>query len=165
MKVKHTIVDNFLPKENFIKIKDFLLGENFPWFYRPNITFENKSEGPLFYMTHLFYINNQPNSSYYDFLKENLLNFMDIKSLIRIKANLYPNQSIKKINEMHVDYDFKHNGAIFSINTNNGGTLLKDGTKIDSIENRMLFFDPSIEHDSENCTDQKARININFNYF
>ena len=29
----------------------------------------------------------------------------------------------------------------------------------------MLFFDPSIEHDSENCTNDKVRINININYF
>jgi hypothetical protein len=42
---------------------------------------------------------------------------------------------------------------------------LKDGTKIDSVENRILFFNPSEEHDSENCTDEKTRINININYF
>ena len=165
MKVKHQVIDNFLPKENFIKIKELLLGKDFSWFYYSNISFNKKSEGPLFYMTHLFYEQNKPNSNFYDFLKDNLLNFMDIKSLIRVKANFYPNQSIKEINEMHVDYDFKHKGAIFSINTNNGGTLLKDGTKIDSVENRILFFDPSIEHDSENCTDQKVRVNININYF
>lgn len=165
MKIKHNIVDNFLPKENFIRVKELLLSNDFPWFYYKNITFGNESKGPLFYMSHAFYNNNQPNSSSYNFLKENLLKFMNIKSLIRVKANFYPNQSIKEINEMHKDYEFKHKGAIFSINTNNGGTLLKDGTKIDSIENRMLFFDPSIEHDSENCTDQKVRINININYF
>jgi hypothetical protein len=165
MKVKHQIIDNFLPKENFIKIKELILGKDFPWFYYSNISFKKESNGRLFYMTHLLYNNNQPNSSSYNFLKENLLNFMDIKSLIRVKANFYPNQSMKEINEMHVDYDFKHKGAIFSINTNNGGTLLKDGTKIDSVENRILFFDPSIEHDSENCTDQKVRVNININYF
>jgi len=165
MKVKHQIIDNFLPKENFIKIKELLLGKDFPWFYYSNISFKKETNGRLFYMAHLFYTNNQPNSSSYNLLKENLLNFMDIKSLLRVKANLYPNQFLKKINEMHVDYDFKHKGAIFSINTNNGGTLLKDGTKIDSVENRILFFDPSIEHDSENCTDQKVRVNININYF
>jgi hypothetical protein len=69
------------------------------------------------------------------------------------------------MDEMHIDYKYKHNGAIFSINTNNGGTILKDGTKIDSVENRILFFNPSEEHDSENCTDEKTRINININYF
>ena len=157
--MNYKIVDNFLPKENFIKIKELLLGNTFPWFYFPYISdLEKVSKGNLFYK-------HEPYSSFYDIIKNNLLNFMNIKSIIRVKANLYPNQSIKKLNEMHIDYDFKHNGAIFSINTNNGGTILEDGTKIDSIENRILFFDPFLSHDSENCTDQKVRVNININYF
>jgi len=160
----YKIIDNFLPKENFNILKTLMLGKNFPWYYFPNITFSKESKGSLFYMQHLFF-EIEPNSDFYLIIKENLLKFIDIKSLIRVKGNFYPNQKIVDINEMHVDYNFKHKGAIFSINTNNGGTLLKNGTKIDSIENRMLFFDPSIEHDSENCTDEKTRINININYF
>jgi LmbE family N-acetylglucosaminyl deacetylase len=39
------------------------------------------------------------------------------------------------------------------------------GAEIKSIENRVLLFDPSTEHHSTTCTDQKVRININFNYF
>jgi hypothetical protein len=163
--MNHKIIDNFLPKENFIKIKEVLMGKDFPWFYFPDISFKGViSEGSLFYMQHLFY-KHEPNSAFYNFIKDNLLNFIDIKALIRVKANLYPNQNIKKINEMHTDYKYTHKGAIFSINTNNGGTILKDGTKVNSIENRILFFDPSIEHDSENCNDEKTRINININYF
>jgi len=163
-KIKYKVVDNFLPKENFNILKTLMLSKNFPWYYFPNITFPKTSKGNLFYMQHLFF-EKEPNSDFYLIIKENLLNFIDIKSLIRVKGNFYPNQNIKDIDEMHVDYTFKHKGAIFSINTNNGGTLLKDGTKIDSIENRILFFDPSIEHDSENCTNAKVRVNININYF
>lgn len=163
-KIKYKVIDNFLPKENFNILKTLMLSKNFPWYYFPNITFPKTSKGNLFYMQHLFF-EKEPNSAFYSIIKENLLNFIDIKSLIRVKGNFYPNQNIKDIDEMHVDYTFKHKGAIFSINTNNGGTLLKDKTKIDSVENRILFFDPSIEHDSENCTDEKVRINININYF
>ena len=141
------------------------MGKHFPWFYLPDISFTNQiSEGPLFYMQHLFF-KNAPCSSFYDLIKENLLDFMDIKALIRVKANFYPNQKIKKLNEPHIDFDYNHKGALFSINTNNGGTLLKNNVKINSIENRILFFNPFEEHDSENCTDQKVRINININYF
>jgi len=163
--MNHKIIDNFLPKENFLKIKDVLMGKKFPWFYLPDISYKDKaSEGPLFYMQHLLY-KHEPNSSFFNFIKDNLLDFIDIKALIRVKANFYPNQNIKKLNEPHIDYDYLHKGAIFSINTNNGGTLLKDGSRIDSVENRILFFNPSEEHDSENCTDEKVRINININYF
>jgi len=163
--MEYKVIDNFLPKENFIKIKELLLGINFPWFYYPNISRAEKvSKGKLFYMNHIFY-EYEPRSTFYGTIKNNLLNFMDIKSIIRVKANLYPNQNIRKINEMHRDYEYSHKGAIFSVNTNNGGTILEDGTKIDSVENRILLFDPSLEHDSENCTDEKTRINININYF
>jgi len=161
----YKVIDNFLPKENFLKIKNVLMGKEFPWFYLPDISHKDViSNGPMFYMQHLFY-KHEPNSSFFELIRTNLLDFIDIKALIRVKANLYPNQNIKKLNEPHTDFNYSHKGAIFSINTNNGGTLLKDGTKIDSIENRILFFDPSEEHDSENCTDQKIRVNININYF
>ena len=53
---------------------------------------------------------------------------------------------------------------MFSINTNDGGTILS-GNKIDSIENRVVLFDGNKPHSSSTCTNQKARFNINFNYF
>ena len=169
IKIEYKLIDNFLPKENFLVIKEMLLGNYFPWYYYPNIVdLKEKSPGPLFYMMHLFY-NYDPvegsMSGYFDIIKNNLLKFIDVKALMRVKANLNPNQNIKRINHPHADYPFTHKGAIFSVNTCNGGTLLKDGTKIDSVENRILFFDPSLEHDVELCTDQKVRVNININYF
>jgi hypothetical protein len=165
IKVKYKVIDNFLPKENFLIIKKIMLSNDFPWYYVPDISQENKiSKGTSFYMMHLLYYNEKA-SNFFDIIKNNLLKFMDIKALIRIKANLYPNQSIKRLNEPHQDYTFSHCGAVYSINTCNGGTLLQDGTKIDSVENRILFFDPSLSHDTEFCTDQKIRANININYF
>ena len=88
------------------------------------------------------------------------------KSLIRIKANAYPKNGNKIIKHRpHIDNSFEHKGAIFYLNTNNGKTILKDGTEIDSIANRMLLFDSSKSHSSTNCTDAKMRFNININYF
>ena len=159
------IIDNFLPTKNFLIIKETILSNTFPWYYVPDVSTKNKiSKGKLFYMSHELY-NNKQYSSFFPIIKNNLLNFFDIKDLIRAKVNFYPNQNIKKLNEPHTDYPFFHKGAIFSINTCNGGTLLQDGTKIDSIENRMLFFNPSLYHDTEYCTDQKMRVNVNINYF
>ena len=65
----------------------------------------------------------------------------------------------------HVDCEFNHNGFLFYLNTNNGFTRLKNGTKIDSIENRGLYFDAGEEHNSSTCTNMDRRLNINFNYF
>ena len=87
------------------------------------------------------------------------------RALVRIKANLY--QCTPKIikHGEHADFDWEHKGALYSLNTCNGGTILEDGTKIESKENRMLLFDPSKPHASTTCTDQPARFNININYF
>jgi hypothetical protein len=163
--MKYEIIDNFLPKENFNIIKNLIFGPRFNWFYRPDVNISGvDSPNMVFYFQHLFY-NKVPYSEFFKIINENLLSFIDIKALIRVKTNLYPNQHIKKENGFHVDYDFSHKGAILYLNTNNGRTMLSNDIKIDSIENRILFFDPSIPHDSENCTDQKVRVNININYF
>ena len=42
---------------------------------------------------------------------------------------------------------------------------LLDRPKVDSVENRMIFFDPTKPHASTNTTDQVRRVNIVFNYF
>lgn len=164
--LKYEVVDNFLPKSEYEKIYDVIMkSHQFPWFYEPNISFfEKASRDYLFYLVHIFYINNKSNSFYFNIL-DNLLIKLQPRALIRIKANFYPNQNTKKLNEPHIDFPYSHNGAVYSINTCNGGTIMEDGTLIESIANRIVFFDAGKTHDSLNCTDAKARVNINFNYF
>jgi hypothetical protein len=102
-----------------------------------------------------------------DFFKEvyPILEKIQPKDIIRVKGNLYP-QSSQPVNDpYHVDYTFAHRGAIYYLNTNNGPTIFKDGTKVEAVENRIMFFDPTIEHASVRCTDAKIRLNINFNYY
>jgi len=164
--IKYKVIDNFLSEKEHNNIYNLLHNEYFPWFYHSDISFNGKeSKGYSFYLTHTFYVKDSPNSTYFDEIKI-LLKKLNIKSLIRVKANLYPNQGNNKpLNEMHKDYSFKHKGAIYSINTCNGGTILKDGTLIKSVKNRLLLFDPSEIHDSKSANDVKTRLNININYF
>ena len=84
--------------------------------------------------------------------------------MLRVKVNCFPStKEIIKYNE-HIDFPFKHNGAVFYINTCDGGTWIKDKF-IQSISNRILLFDSNQPHQSTNCTDKKCRFNININYF
>jgi hypothetical protein len=160
--MKYEIIDNFLDKENFIKIKNLMLGPHFPWFFNQYVSEKNNNDG--FYFTHFFYKNYNTTSEQAVFLEPLILKIKP-KAIRRIKGNFYP-QTHKIIeHNKHVDYTFEHKGFIFYINNNDGFTKLKDGTIIESIENRGLFFDPSIEHNSSTCTDQFGRVNINFNYF
>jgi hypothetical protein len=65
----------------------------------------------------------------------------------------------------HIDYEFSHRGAIFYLNTNNELTVLKDKIEVEAIENRLLLFDASKPHHSTTCSDDKCRVNVNFNFF
>jgi len=162
--MKYKIVDNFLPKNVFDPIKKIMMAEDFPWFFNSGISYSKQNKKD-FYFTHNFYNINRIWSTYYDSVISPILEHMKIKSLIRVKGNLHVHRNKFEENLPHIDYNFKHNGALFYINTCNGYTKLFDNTKVNCVENRMLFFDPTKEHSSTNVTDDLRRVNININYF
>lgn len=162
----YEIIDNYLPLNEFTQIRDMILGDNFPWYYSEIVSQNDVESLELdpYYFVHKLYAKYTINSNYYNTLAP-LITKIAPKSLIRIKANLYPNIGRAAENEWHIDYSYEHKGAIFYINDNNGYTILEDGTKVESRANRILFFDASKQHKSTHCTDAKSRVNINFNYF
>ena len=88
----------------------------------------------------------------------------NFRSMIRIKINAYPYTNIVKEHKDHIDSYFKHTGAVFSLNTCDGFTKFYDGTKVESIANRIVFFDASKFHHSTTTSNAKLRYNINFNF-
>ena len=88
----------------------------------------------------------------------------NFRNLIRIKINAYPYTNIVKEHKDHIDSDFKHTGAVFSLNTCDGFTKFYDGTKVESIANLIVFFDASKFHHSTTTSNAKLRYNINFNF-
>jgi len=162
--------DDFLSKEDYEKLYNLLVkGDNdFPWYYTNNIAVKNEAaDNNLFYLVHLFYNNNKPLSRHYDNFIEPFLIKLKAKTLIRAKANLFPGQNKLTQIESHIDYDYEHKAAIYCLNTCDGYTAFKQGKKwkkINSVANRLITFDGSIEHASTDCTNATARLNINFNY-
>ena len=175
--MKYEVIDNFLDEEYFGSLESLITNKHasyelkttLPWFFQPNIAHPRDHEEwgteteNIFYMTHQYYEQNAPVSPFYDNLIP-LLEKLETRCLMRVKGNLFPNTEILYEHPMHVDYDFPHSGALLSLNTCDGYTKLKDGTKIDSVANRILFFDPSEEHCSTNTTNVPERFNININY-
>ena len=169
MEIKTNIIDNFLNHEELSQIKNNLLSNKFPLYYTPVVSGDDINSAPWnYYFVHEFYKGDKVKSEFYDYLYEIFIEkFKKIypyKSLIRIKLNFYPHTENLREHNKHVDSDFSHYGAVFSINTCNGFTRLHDGTKIDSVENRIVFFDPSLEHNSTTTTTSSGRWNINFNF-
>ena len=158
------IIDNFLPENDFKEIQDLVLGRDFPWFRQSSIATPEDNE--LCYFTHIAYNNESGgvNSQYWRFFYDKFFKHIKHKTIIRFKVNYY--QRTKKIivNDPHTDYYEKHKGVILYLNNCDGYTLLNNKKKVDSIENRLLMFDPSKNHSSTTTTNAQGRFNINVNY-
>jgi hypothetical protein len=162
--MKYEIIDNFLNVEEFNTIKNIVSSKDFYWCFHENVANADDNDD-AYYFTHTFYDYSNVRSGLYNRLIIPILEKLDVCAILRAKANLYPNIGQLIENANHVDYPFEHKGAILYLNTNNGYTILEDGTKIESVENRLLKFEPHKKHRSTHCTDLKRRMNINLNYF
>jgi hypothetical protein len=162
----YEIIDNYLPQVVHQNLYNFLMNNLFPWQFVNAVNSEddNKDFVNNFYFIHLFYGMHKPTSEHFELVVP-LLNKLNPKALMRVKGNLYTRTENLVYHSQHSDYKFKHKAAIYYVNDNDGYTVLHDGTKIESVANRMLLFDASRLHNSTNCTNTKVRCNINFNYF
>jgi hypothetical protein len=160
---EYQIIDNALSKEQASFIKNTMISQEFPWFYSGVV--EGEYDIQQYYFTHNFFKRHNWLSNWAEQIVGPILSVLDPVSLIRIKGNFYPRSTEFLENNSHIDYDFPHMGAIYYVNTNDGFTVLEDGTQIESVENRILLFDPSKLHNSTHCTNEHGRVNINFNFF
>ena len=159
---KGKVIDNFLPPAELIKLQDTFNSGSMDWYYIKDINMNVSKDSLGVYFVHIAY--KEGRASRFMHVFSPILMRLNIKSLTRIKVNLYPRTPKLEVHAAHVDYNHPHTGAIFYLNTNNGKTILEDGTKIDSVANRVLLFDPSKKHSSTSTTDNKVRVNININY-
>jgi hypothetical protein len=172
--MKPYIVDNFLSKEDFKKIVDIVSGPDIDWHYSYSVADGSKEEDDMYFI-HMLYMGlaEMPkdgvmppppkNSDYYHFFEPLFAKLPNFKLLMRAKVNLYGRTPEIVHHPDHVDMKQEHMGALFSLNTCNGGTVIGD-EKFDSVANRILFFDPTQPHHSTSTTDVKRRLNVNINY-
>ena len=165
------IQDNFLDQQTFNRLQDFMLGGELTWHYFPAIMHRNEITDQ-FQFVHAFYMKGEP--VYNAFLDQltPILKLIDPMVIYRVLANLRPRTPTIVENEFHVDINDiseeklkQLTTSIFYINTNNGYTKFEDGTKVESVANRMVTFPSNLKHRGTSCTDENVRIVINFNYF
>tara|TARA_R100000458_G_C8103936_1_gene129512 strand:- start:40 stop:540 length:501 start_codon:yes stop_codon:yes gene_type:complete len=164
-----TIVENFLPENLFKLVEGSIIdNENHPWYrsgcnenqYKPEHE-KNKND---MYFTHLVFQHCEVRSqSLFTLLKPLIDQLPEFRALIRIKCNYYLPKDTVWEHTPHFDYPFPHKAAVLSLNTCDGYTRIGD-QKIDSIKNRILFFNGNDLHNSTSTTDPKGRFNININY-
>ena len=168
----YKLIDNFLPKEEFKILQEAVVFNPFFEMYLHNEVArptENEVTNPEnWYATHLFYIDDVPTTRYWDFFRENFLTklkqVLNTKSLIRGKVNFYPYTRTLVEHPLHSDCSYSNTAVLFCLNTCDGYTKFFDGDKVESIENRLYFFDGSLKHCSTTTSNTSGRYNLSFNF-
>lgn len=162
MNDKIEVFDDYLDLDNFSKIKQlpFILG----WSFIDHKVFPLDGD---YQFIHTFYDNGQPLHKSYELLTP-LINKMQMKAIVRIKANLTLKAEKIKQYKMHQDEvncldDQKT--AIYYLNTNDGKTVFENGKEINSKANRLVVFSGKLFHTGTTHTDTLYRSVINFNYY
>jgi hypothetical protein len=155
------IINNFLEKETHQKIKELLLGNEFPWHYQNAVG--SPTDYSDFFFCHTLYKHNKQQSEFFNFVLMPILGKLQFTYLIRAKINCYTKNEKEIKTEFHLDQELPHTVCIYTVNNSNGYTLFENGDKYHSVENSVVIFDGLIKHCSIGQTDENIRVNVNIN--
>ena len=170
------VKDNFLSDRDFWFLKDLFF--NNQTIYYPNWKIADElevSEAENYdnwFLVHPIYDDNVIRSTAFNDVKDKLVEPLkameatNFSCLARLKVNLYPHTHEVNEHKPHTDtiYARRWRGGIYCLNTCDGYTGFSDGTKVDSVENRLILFDSLQPHFSTSTSNAQARLNININY-
>ena len=179
------IFDDLLTKEEYLPIYQYFVdtktgwnGAGVPWYWVDGIV--TVDDGRIHFVS-LGYANNQIINSEMFTVLAPIIERINPMALFRIKANLGLPEKLQSISEeetLHTDHyccdpepegygkKCPMNTGIYYINTNNGYTVFEDGTKVESIANRLVTFPCHTRHGGIPHNDSnKGRIVVNFNWF
>ena len=159
MKLK--IIDDFLKPKDFDILQNTLLEDSsFQWQFGKGV---NTPDDGYYQFCHVFYAQFEPRSQFFYNLMPIINEFKPV-SIVRIKANLNMRTPERQEYDLHTDVDDCIT-SIYYVNSNDGYTRFEDGTKVDSVANRMVVFNSNTLHAGCSPTDELRRCVINFNYF
>jgi hypothetical protein len=167
------IIDNFLTDNDFNLLVSNTVGRNDGHQVQFRVVSNVENFGAIeenwsWYMINMLYSMDTPQNEIcgkiYEMFVPKFKELANFKTMIRIKINAYPYTNVVKEHKEHIDFNYEHIGAVFSLNTCDGYTKFSDGTKVESVANRIVFFDASKYHQSTTTSNAKLRYNINFNF-
>ena len=167
------IIDNFLTDNDFNLLVSNTVGRNDGHQVQFRVVSNVENFGAIeenwsWYMINMLYSTDTPQNEIcgkiYEMFVPKFKKLANFKTMIRIKMNAYPYTNVVKEHKEHIDFNYEHIGAVFSLNTCDGYTKFSDGTKVESIANRIVFFDASKYHQSTTTSNAKLRYNMNFNF-
>ena len=167
------VIDNFLNENDFNMLISNTIGRNDGQQVQFRVVSNVENFGAIeenwsWYMINMIYSMDAPQNEIcgkiYQMFAPKFKQLANFKTMIRIKMNAFPYTNVVKEHKKHIDYNYEHIGAVFSLNTCDGYTKFSDGTKVESIANRIVFFDASKYHQSTTTSNAKLRYNMNFNF-
>ena len=167
------IIDNFLTDNDFNLLVSNTVGRNDGHQVQFRVVSNVENFGAIeenwsWYMINMLYSTDTPQNEIcgkiYEMFVPKFKKLANFKTMIRIKMNAYPYTNVVKEHKEHIDFNYEHIGAVFSLNTCDGYTKFSDGTNVESVANRIVFFDASKYHQSTTTSNAKLRYNINFNF-
>jgi len=159
--MKPKVIDDFLKQEDHEVIRNTMMSnDSFQWQFADGANY--RGDGHHMFC-HVLYAQFEPRSQFFPMLMP-IINEFEPISIVRIKANLTMQTPERIDHGLHTDVDDCIT-SIYYVNSNDGYTRFEDGTKVDSIANRMVVFDSNTKHAGCTPTDTLRRCVINFNYF
>ena len=162
------IVDNYLPEKQFFELFNHMKDFSFDWHLSGIVSNEITSNPILnWQFCHVFYRMHEHTRTFPLLIPT--LSKINPVALLRIKANLSLATTEIEEGGMHIDVEGEDvpdcvRTSILYMNTNDGYTLFEDGTKVESVMNRLITFPYNMKHAGTTCTDVPFRMVINFNY-
>lgn len=131
------VLDNLVSKSFQNKIENYLLNNNFPWFYQKEslqssmpkkYKIQTKDTFNEFQMCHKFIDKGKINSQHIEIIVELLKELkMETSQILRCKANLkFKTTTNKKHNIFHIDNPNSHKVLIYYVNDSDGDTVFFD---------------------------------------
>ena len=186
------VIDNFLPQDQFDKLSEFILSNEFPWYYTSHVSYhpdEQKCNNTDAIETdgwyHMLYANDIGNNSMFynqfiDFFEQLAIRFGYTQDdLIRARLGLKVPKvgyTEKNYNLPHIDYYEPHDNMIYYLNESDGDTRLFDqyytGNEPEDFSvqstvapkaNRLLLMDGFQYHTASNPLQVNRRIVLNVN--
>ena len=165
------LYENFLDEETFHKLQNFVMAEDFPWYFQNGKVSENLENEEDFRFGHLVYhpCNGIVTNLGYDLynLIAPIINICDAGAVTRVKLNSDIRSKEPFYSDYHVDNKWSESQhawtGIYFLNNNNGYTEFETGYKIDSRENTLLLFRSNLKHRGVSQTDISRRVVLNIN--
>ena len=183
-----TIIDDFLPKDEFNKLQEIVMSREFPWFYvdcasAPYGAFIAENAMETMGWVHIAFSKNNntrsPMLPYFSTLLNTIVERFNLE-IIRVRPSMKSHKNgftENNYNLPHVDYFFPHTSIVFYINETDGDTWVFDQVftempeptkftvkqRVSPKPNRLLLIDGLQYHTASNPINSDCRVIVNIN--